>query len=185
MYEESVSVPIILSGADIPKGKKVDTPVSLIDIFPTILQGAGVEITPAEPELPGRSLIDIANGLTPDRAIFSEYHALGSISSIFMIRIDNWKYVHYVDYPPQLFDLKLDPFEANDLAESTEHRGKLAECEAILRKFVDPEEVCKLAFADHRKIAAKHGGEAAILNRGSFAFTPIPNQDKIKSRALS
>lgn len=33
MYEESVSVPIILSGADIPKGKKVDTPVSLIDIF--------------------------------------------------------------------------------------------------------------------------------------------------------
>ena len=36
---------------------------------------------------------------------------MGSTTGAFMIRIGKYKYVHYVDYPPQLFDLETDPEE--------------------------------------------------------------------------
>ena len=42
MYEESVGIPMILSGPDLPKGQEIDTPTQLMDIFPTILEATGV-----------------------------------------------------------------------------------------------------------------------------------------------
>ena len=40
MYDGAVAVPLILSGADVPSGKVVDTNVSLVDGFPTIVEGS-------------------------------------------------------------------------------------------------------------------------------------------------
>jgi choline-sulfatase len=48
--------------------------------------------------------------------VFSEYHAFASITGFFMVRFDRWKYVHYQDYRPQLYDLEADPGETRDLA---------------------------------------------------------------------
>ena len=43
-YEESAGVPCIIKGPNIPAGKVCKTPVSLIDIHPTILQTAGYRL---------------------------------------------------------------------------------------------------------------------------------------------
>jgi choline-sulfatase len=56
-YEESVGIPCIVKGPGIPTGKTSKTPVSLIDVYPTILKTAG--ITPKAK--PGKSLVDLAN----------------------------------------------------------------------------------------------------------------------------
>ena len=39
----------------------------------------------------------------PDRTAFSEYHDGGSTTGAFMVRWDNWKYVHYQGERPLLF----------------------------------------------------------------------------------
>ena len=40
--EESVGIPLIIAGPDVPVGKVCRTPVSLVDIYPTILETANL-----------------------------------------------------------------------------------------------------------------------------------------------
>lgn len=166
MYEESVGVPMILSGPGLPRGRTVATVVSGVDLYPTLVELAGEARTVDERALPGRSLVGIAEGQAPQRTVISEYHAGGSITGYFMARVGKWKYVHYVGYPPQLFDLEADPFEDHDLGASPEHAEVRAMCEAKLRSVVDPEAVNAQAFAEQAATLARHGGEEAVRKRG-------------------
>jgi choline-sulfatase len=175
MYEDSVAVPMLVSGPDVPCGHEVEMPVSLIDVYPTILGAAHVDLTDYEREtLPGCSLVEIANGNENERTILSEYHAVGAITGMFMIRFGQWKYIHYEGYPPQLFDLASDPLEATDLGESQAHSQILAECDRRLRAIVNPEVANRQAFADQAALIERNGGIDAIMSAGEFPHTPIP-----------
>lgn len=177
MYEESAAIPMIVVGEDVPAGHSVDTPVSLVDCYPTLLEGAGLELTDEERHgMPGHSLIEIANGHVPERTMLSEYHAVGSSTGFFMIRDGEYKYVHYVGAPPQLFDLGSDPHETTDLAGDAAHAAALAQCESKLRSILDPEAVNARAFADQAELIERHGGREAVLNRGDFGYTPAPGE---------
>ena len=56
-----------------------------------------------------------------------------------MLREGNWKYVVYVGYKPQLFNLDEDPWEIQDLADNLP--GKTEEMDNLLRRIVDYEAV--------------------------------------------
>ena len=45
MYEASTHVPLIVRGPDIRRGKTIDTPVSLVDLYPTFMDMAGINYT--------------------------------------------------------------------------------------------------------------------------------------------
>ena len=177
MYEESAAVPMILAGPDVPEGKAVDTPANLVDCYQTVLDNGGIPLTDEEEfGLPGHSLLGLANGDTPRRTTLSEYHASGSTTGFFMIRDGKWKYVYYVGYDPQLFDLEADPHETVDLGTSPSHADVRARCEAKLRAVVDPEAADEQAFADQAALVERHGGTEAVLARGDFGYTPAPGQ---------
>ncbi|MFQ5970812.1 MAG: sulfatase-like hydrolase/transferase [Alphaproteobacteria bacterium] len=177
MYEESVAVPMIAAGPDIPPGVTVETPVSLVDAYPTIVQCVGESMRPEEDHLPGLSLFDVMDNPPEERSALSEYHAVGSITGTFMLRLGRWKYVHYVGFRPQLFDLEADPLEANDLGESSAHAEILSQCEAELRRIVDPEAASALAFEDQKALIEQHGGYDEVRRRGDFGYTPAPGED--------
>jgi len=177
MYEESAGIPLIVAGPGIPKGNVVDAPVTLADAFPTAVQCVGLEPDPRDADLPGHTLLEIADGYVPDRTILSEYHAAGAACGTFMIRHGRWKYVHHVGMPPMLFDLAADPGETLDLGRDPGHAAIRAECEAKLRAVVDPEAADALARADQAAVIAAHGGREAILARGTFRYTPPPGTD--------
>jgi choline-sulfatase len=175
MYEESAGIPLIISGPGIPSDNAVSTPASLVDCHPTIVESvAGVNVTDDAPR-PGHSLLALANGDEPDRTVLSEYHDGGAPTGYFMIRRDEWKYVHYVGAAAQLFNLRDDPFEENDLGHDWGHRGVRSECEAALRALLDPDAVNRQAFADQaRRIEALGGREAILRMRDQeFGFTPL------------
>lgn len=176
MYEESTAIPMILAGPDVPRGATTDGGASLIDCYRTLLEGAGVALPPQDEVLPSQSLWEIARGGDPDRAVLSEYHAAGSVTGTYMIRRGRWKFVYFVGYPPQLFDLQDDPHEAEDLADRPEMQGVLRECEVALRALLDPERVSDRAFADQAARIAENGGVAKILQRGDFGYTPAPGE---------
>jgi choline-sulfatase len=174
MYEESVGVPMIIAGPEVPGGIVCREPVSLVDCFPTILDCVGLQRFGDSADLPGASLFDIARGRSPRRTVMSEYHAAGAPTGNFMIRKGPFKYVHYVGMAPQLFDLEADPQETNDLGENQDYRGVVKDCEAALRRVVDPEAADSQAFADQEARIAAAGGREAVLARGTFAFSPVP-----------
>ena len=171
MYEEIAGVPFILAGPGVPAGKVVDTPVSHVDAFPTILEIAG-EKMPAG--FPGVSLVDVANGAKPDRTVMSEYHGMGSSTGAFAVRVGQWKYVHYAKYGPQLFDLEADPDETRDLARDADYAMVLEECRKKLYEICDPAEVDRRAHARQAELLAANGGREAVIKRGDFGFTPAP-----------
>ncbi len=175
-FEEVAAVPMILAGPDVPVGKVVSTPVSLVDLFPTILEAVGARPTEEDRDLPGASLWGIARAPDRDRTVFSEYHAVGSRHAAYMLRDARYKYLHYLNDPPQLFDLSADPQELTDLAGLPEHRGRLEDFEARLRSLLDPEAIDALAKADQRARVEAFGGEAAVRRRGAFTYSPTPDE---------
>jgi choline-sulfatase len=146
-YEGSVGVPLIIAGPDIPAGEMVDHPVSLIDLYPTLMDLASL---PVEPDRPGLSWLPLIRGegqRRPDSA-FSEFHGNFFKHDWYMLVRNNLKYVHYEGERPSLFDLASDPDELTDLAENPEYGHVLNEFEQILRGICDPEEVALRAKRD-------------------------------------
>ena len=177
MYEESVAVPFIMAGPGVPLAKVSNDLVSLVDCYPTIVEALGLQLTQEEADLPGRSLWPIAQGHSYQRIAFSEYHAVGSTSASYMLREGRYKYIHYVDHRPQLFDLQADAQEINDLVDSAEHKSVQADFEQRLRTILDPDAVDAQAKADQAALIERHGGRQKVLERGTFINSPAPGEE--------
>lgn len=168
---------MILAGPDVPEGVTKTTNVSLVDVFPTILEAVGVPRRAQDETLPGESLWQLAREPDRSRIAFSEYHTIGSSSGVFMVRDARYKYIHYVDFPPQLFDLENDPDELNDLADDPSYGEALQGCEEQLRAIIDPEAVDARAKEDQRRRIEAHGGLSAVLAEGEkIPWTPAPSE---------
>lgn len=138
-YEQSVGVPMMIYGKGIP-GRNVrygsirsNALVSTLDIYPTILSIAGIDLT--DNERPGKNLLDIIydNPASFRNAVFSE---LGTCS---MIRTAQWKMV----FDPQqggvcyLFNLITDPHEQNNLVGAIGYEGITSELTAqMLSRYI-------------------------------------------------
>jgi choline-sulfatase len=135
MLEWSARIPLIIAGPGrIAPGKRVAAPVSLLDLFPTFMEMAEIQV---ETPLDGRSLLPLVDGRDDgrERECVTEYLGEGTIEPIRMVRRGQMKYITVNGYPPQLFDLKRDPEETTNLAGSREH----AAAETGLRKRAETE----------------------------------------------
>jgi choline-sulfatase len=171
LYQESVSVPMIMAGPDVPKGT-CETPVSLIDLSATITSHFGADLNGVGG---ARSLENIAR--EPDdksRVIFSEYHAAGAVSGAFMLRKGRFKYNHYIGFAPELFDLEADPEEMTDLASDPIYADTLVAMQTDLRAICDPDAVDAQAFADQADLIERLGGRDAAVKLGAPGATPPP-----------
>ena len=138
-YESSVRVPLIARGPHLAEGDRVRGNVSLVDIMPTLLDLAE---TPIPEGLRGRSLLPSLRGdPLPDDVVIAEYHAQGMLSAGYMAKKGNLKYNHYVDLPPQLFDLAADPNEFTNLAGHSSWAKIQSDMHQELLAKLDPEEV--------------------------------------------
>jgi choline-sulfatase len=172
LYREAVQVPLLMAGPQVPQAHVCQTAVNLIDIAPTLVQGAGLAVPSA---FDGRSLLELAK--EPDdlqRVGFSEYHAVGSPSAAYMVRQGGWSYHHYVGFEPELFDLVQDPLQTRNLAGKAEHRDVRVRLEALLRGMLDPERVDRQAKEDQNRLVARMGGREASLRMGPQGASPAP-----------
>lgn len=177
MTEESGGIPLILSGPDIPRGKRITAAASLMDVFPSVLDCFGVAPEAEDLDLPGKSLFEMA--IAPDdpqRPLMTQYHASGAASGAFMLRRGHMKYMHYVGFRPQLYDLARDPEELRDVSTDPQYRDAMNRLERKLRSLVDPEAIDAQAKADQRAIVERNGGREAVVSRGTFGYTPAPGE---------
>ncbi|KHN51911.1 sulfatase-like hydrolase/transferase [Pectobacterium fontis] len=179
LYQESVGIPMIISGPNIAPGV-CHTPVDLLDLFPTILSLAGCEYESEMSERPGVSILDIAQQPKNDeRVIFSEYHAAGSNTAAYMIRKGDWKYHYYVRHEAELFNLVSDPEETKNLINDPAYAAIREDLHAELLRICHPEETDQRAKIDQADLIARIGGLEKARLLGPKGATPAPKKAQI------
>ena len=174
MYEGSVGIPMLMAGPDLPQGITVDTCVSLLDIFPTVLDNFGLVPGEADRSLPGKSLFRVIGGDREERPIFAESHCIGFDDSVFMLRYRQYKYVYYAGgYEPQLFDLAADPHECRDLAGDPAYQEVRRMLDAELKKIADPEALSARAKQEQWDHMMAMGGKERAMGQ-LMAYSPTP-----------
>lgn len=110
LFQELLHIPLILVGNNVPKGVTDPQLVSLIDVAPTILETAGLEIPDT---MEGRSLLGrtLVEEDWADQRSFAQY-----ATRLYSIRTPRWKLIrqsrpHYI----RLFDLQRDPNETRNV----------------------------------------------------------------------
>ncbi len=118
-FEGSSRVPLMLClPGEAGVARRVDQPVSLLDVLPTVVDLAGGDAAAASSSCDGRSLLPLAAGQQcPSQAVLSEYAAEGSVAPMVMVRDERFKLTVCPMDPPQLFDLDNDPDEQTNLAD--------------------------------------------------------------------
>ncbi len=129
-FEGSSRVPLMISSPNMNVGS-VNTPVSTIDITPTLADLARVDLSEVLPWTDGESILELANGEQRNSPVLMEYAAEASYAPLTGVVKDNWKYVQCELDPPQLFNLDDDPHELNNLAKYSGTDAKLAELKEI------------------------------------------------------
>lgn len=181
-YERSSRVPLIAYGPEhlVPRGRH-QTPVSLLDLMPTLVDLAGAPT----PKAAGDSVLRIARGeqageIGPeDRPVIIEYLAEGTYRPQLSIISGQYKYVICPGDPDQLFDLATDPDELHNAAREEKHAATVARLRGELDARYDMAslEAGILESQDRRRLVAQ------ALNTGrkrSFDHNPEPEQRYVR-----
>jgi N-acetylglucosamine-6-sulfatase len=126
MYEESIRVPTMAHCPELIRaGSTTERQVLNIDIAPTLLDAAGV---PIPPTVQGRSFLPVARGENAgwrDAWLYEYFweRAFPQTPTVFGVRTEQYKYMNYhgIFDLNELYDLKNDPKEMNNLIDSSAH----------------------------------------------------------------
>lgn len=114
-FEGSARVPLMISAPGLTPAT-IATPVSTIDLTPTLCDLAGISMAEVMPWTDGESLVPLAKGIERTSPVAMEYAAEGTITPMVCLRQGAWKYIHCPADPDMLFDVSNDPDEMVNLA---------------------------------------------------------------------
>ena len=119
-YEGSSRVPMMLSAPGLePRLER--TPVSNIDVCPTLCDVAGISMDEVAPWTQGQSILPLAKGAPRTSPVAMEYAAEASYAPLVSLRHGPYKFNRCLLDPDQLFDLDADPHELTNVFEDPEH----------------------------------------------------------------
>jgi len=126
LWETATKAPLMFAGPNLPKGKKIDAPVEMLSIYPTLLELSGL---PAYKRNEGESLVDMMQndqGIDEAKAITTfgmNNHA---------IKKDGFRYIQYEDKTEEFYDHNKDPNEWTNQANNPIYASKIAELKKLL-----------------------------------------------------
>ena len=128
LWEEATRVPLIIRAPG-HSPRICDPPVSLVDLFPTLVELCGLE-WPGP--LSGQSLVPLLDATPTDwpRPAVTEFRR-GNAA----VRSRHFRYIRYADGGEELYDHRSDPGERHNLA----GRAELASVKATLAKWLPKE----------------------------------------------
>ncbi len=135
LWERTSNVPFIWAGPGVAKGVKTDVTVSLIDMYPTFMEMCGLP-KPVQ-SIEGTSIAATLSdpGSAEDRSVFLPY--LGPNEYAIINR--DWRYIRYGEDGEELYNLKEDPNEWENLASNPELEGLKAQMRALAPEtFAEP-----------------------------------------------
>ncbi|NND32950.1 MAG: sulfatase [Saprospiraceae bacterium] len=136
LMEESVRVPLIIK---VP-GKNPDichSLVELIDLFPTVSSLAGFK--PPE-NIQGKNLAPLLDQPLQKIRDFAFSVSKRNETMGYLVRTDDWAYIQYGEHAEagmELYDMKYDPRQYNNLASNPQYRNAIAEMRKRLELKLD------------------------------------------------
>jgi arylsulfatase A-like enzyme len=115
LWERTSNVPFIWAGPGIFKGADVNATVSLMDMFPTLTELCGLADSQ---ERDGTSLAPILEN--PSSAEDRDVLLPGMKPEEYAIINDEWRYIRYADGTEELYNVRQDPNEWDNLASNPE-----------------------------------------------------------------
>lgn len=130
LYDHSVRVPLIFAGPGVPQGQLCDSPVYLLDIFPTLCDLTGADIPDS---VEGNSLLPC---FETSEAGSREWLYLAYRDNMRSVTNGRMKLIEYACGRTQLFDLSVDSYEMNNLADLDSSQSVISQmrCEMIRLK---------------------------------------------------
>ena len=132
LWEATAQVPMIIKAPNV-RPLKVDVPVGMIDIYPTLCDLAGL----AKPEhLEGLTLTGLMEGgkASKQRKPVLTSHGPGN----FALRDARWRFIRYADGSEELYDHNVDPDEHTNLAKNPEYAPVIATFSPLIPKTSRP-----------------------------------------------
>lgn len=110
IWENGVRVPLIVAAPGYASGQRTNKPTQLLDIFPTLIELAGL---PPDDAQEGHSLVPL---MKAPQAKWP-HMALSSFGKgNYAVRSEHFRYIRYLDNSEELYDHRRDPHEWNNLA---------------------------------------------------------------------
>jgi arylsulfatase A-like enzyme len=143
-FEEIQRIPFIVRAPDhLWPGKDVlgecrEEWVSLADVYPTVLDLAGVACEPGA--VHGRSLVPLLAGADVDwrDRIYVEFGGVNSLAtSMVSVRAGNWKYGWNCSNRDELYDLESDPFEMVNLIDDPARCNRVLEMREMIGEWME------------------------------------------------
>ena len=116
LWEESTHVPMMLSGPGIEPGQVCTQPASLLDMYPTLCELAGID-APAGHQLDGVSMVPAINVSEPPERFAVTNYIMGHA-----IRSQRYRYIWYHNGVRELYDHDTDSGEYENLAYDPAYR---------------------------------------------------------------
>ncbi|MFO0891665.1 MAG: sulfatase [Isosphaeraceae bacterium] len=111
LWEEATRVPLIVAAPGVTHpGTRSDRTVSLLDLYPTLVELCGL---PAKPGLEGESLVGL---LREPASSWSRPAVTTHGRNNHAVRSERWRYIRYADGSEELYDHENDPREWTNLA---------------------------------------------------------------------
>lgn len=122
LWQETSHVPFIFAGNGLPQNKTVETTVSLIDMYPTLIELCNL---PEQHQMDGVSLVSALTdpASATDRNVFMAYMERGGYALI----NSDYRYIQYHDGSEEFYDLNNDPNEWYNLAGDASYRPVINE----------------------------------------------------------
>ena len=126
LWETATKAPLMFAGPGLPQGKKIDAPVEMLSIYPTLLELSGL---PAYERNEGNSLVDMMKN---DEGIDEAFAVTTFGMNNHAVKKDGFRYIQYEDGREEFYDHSTDPHEWNNEADNPKFANKMEELKAYL-----------------------------------------------------
>lgn len=121
LYDELIHIPLIVRAPHVPP-RIVSAQVELLDLYRTILTFADID---APSDVVGLELQPLLLGSATSRPGFAENYGAQTA-----VRMDDWKFIYNTDGHEEMYHLRVDPHEQNNLV--TSQRERAAQMRSLL-----------------------------------------------------
>jgi len=132
LWEGSANVPLVIAGPGVKQGEVCTRPVNLLDLYPTLVELAGLPEKSGIEGVSFRSLLE-----TPTKAWDRPSLTTAGFKN-HALRSERWRYIRYADGSEELYDHQSDPLERNNLAAAAEHTAVKEQLRRWLPKHDEP-----------------------------------------------
>ncbi|ANW95881.1 sulfatase [Wenyingzhuangia fucanilytica] len=126
LWETATKAPLMFVGPNLPKGKKINAPVEMLSIYPTLLELSGL---PTYTKNEGKSLV----GMMKNNEKIEDSYAITTYGmNNHAVKINGYRYIQYEDGTEEFYNQNLDPNEWYNEANNPIYKKKIEDLKKYL-----------------------------------------------------